>query len=162
MRNRNPVFWLMWALPGAAVLASFATLAIAMQGADRALPPIYHWEGESLDADFARAMQAARLGLVAELGVAGGRCELSLTPAPASGEDLRVTLTNGSHASLDRTVAMRQVRPGHYAAACEPLPRGRWRVAIQDAANTWQLRSRLDDAQTRVSLVAQDPGGPAS
>ena len=38
----NPVFWLIWALLGAAVLGGFATLAIALRSADRQLPATYH------------------------------------------------------------------------------------------------------------------------
>ena len=45
----------MWVLLGAAVIASLATLAIALRDADRPLPAAYHWEGEHLDRDFALA-----------------------------------------------------------------------------------------------------------
>ena len=55
----NPVFWLIWLLLGACVVASFITLAIALRSADRALPASFHWEGTQLDADFARARVAA-------------------------------------------------------------------------------------------------------
>lgn len=161
--QRNPVFWLMWAIPGFAVLAGFLMVAIALQDADRALPSIYHWEGESLDADFERAKLAARLGLEAELTIENGQCSLTIKPAPISSGRLQLRLTNGRDARLDRTTSLVPgAQPGQYAMACEPLQRGRWRVAIQDAANTWYLRGLLDDAQKRVSLVARNPAGEDS
>ena len=57
--HRNPVFVLIWALPAAAVIAGVATLLIALEDADRALPASYHWEGARLDEDFERARRAA-------------------------------------------------------------------------------------------------------
>ena len=40
----------MLALPGAAVVAGLATLAIALRYGDPPLPADYHWEGKHLDA----------------------------------------------------------------------------------------------------------------
>ncbi len=158
--EKNPVFWLMWAIPGFAVLAGFSMVAIALRDADRALPAIYHWEGESLDVDFERAKLAARLGLAADLAVEGGQCTLTISPVPVSNDAVQLRLTSGSDARLDRSMPLAPAaRPGQYAGACEPLQRGRWRVAIQDAAGTWYLRGQLDDAQTRVALVARSPEG---
>jgi hypothetical protein len=158
--RKNPVFWLMLALPGAAVLASFATLAIAMQGADRALPAIYHWEGESLEADFARARAAARLGLEAELRIADGACRLTLRGADSP--ELRLSLTSGTDTRLDRVVALAAGADGAYHAACQPLASGKWRVALQDAAGAWSLRTELDADSDRIVLNARAPEGPGA
>lgn len=157
--QKNPVFWLMWAIPGAAVLAGTSMVAVALKDADRPLPNFYHWEGELLDADFERAKFAARLGLKADLAVEGGRCLLTLAPAPPSKGALKLRLTNGSDVRLDRLLTLAQVRPGQYHGDCEPLQRGRWRVAVQDTDDTWSLNGQLNDAQTRVSLRARDPEG---
>lgn len=139
--QRNPVFWLMWILPGSAVLGGFATLALAMQDADRALPDLYHWEGERLDADFARAREAARLGLRAELHFAAGQCELTLNDAKAPA--LQLALTSGSEVARDQRVSLRRGADGLYRGACQPLTPGSWRVALQDEAGTWAIRAQL-------------------
>jgi hypothetical protein len=159
--KRNPVFWLMWILPGTAVVASFATLAIALQDADRALPAIYHWEGEKLDADFERARNASRHGMRATLAVAGGAqpCTVTVTPAPGDPASVTLSLTSARDASLDRTWTMQRVQAGVYRVACDALPRGNWRVALQDPAGAWALRGSLDDQDQAAVLEARDPEG---
>ncbi len=158
--KRNPVFWLMWVIPGAAVVSGLGMVAVAMQGADRALPDIYHWEGERLDADFERARNAAKLGLQADLVIAEGQCRLSLHGADAPA--LELLLTSGSDVHLDRAVALSRTAEGEYRGACAPLTRGKWRVALRDADNTWALRSQLDEPADRVSLRARAPEGDSA
>jgi uncharacterized protein len=156
----NPVFWLMWLLPAAAVLGGFATLAIAMHGADRALPEAYHWEGERLDADFARLRAAVRLGVRATFEAADGRCAVRLRAAgDTSPAALDVLLTHGNDASLDRVLKLPRVAAGEYAAACAVPPAGRWRIAIDDPAGAWSVRDAFDGAPSRVELRTRDPGG---
>jgi len=155
----NPVFWLMWALPGAAVLAGFATLAIAMHGADRALPEAYHWEGERLDADFARQRAAVRLGVRVTFAAAQGRCVAHVVNAdPAT---LDVLLTHGIDAGLDRALKLAREGPGEYATDCLVPPAGRWRLSIDEPAGAWSVRGAIDGDLSRVELRARDPGGGA-
>jgi hypothetical protein len=154
----NPVLWLMWLIPGTAVVAGTSMVVVAMKGADRALPDIYHWEGAQLDADFERARQAVQLGLDAVVELGEGHCTVSLARPFADGGDLQLRLTSGNHASLDRTHSLQRLRAGVYRAACDPLPQGRWRVSLQDAANTWLVRTQ-SDAFTRLELRARSPEG---
>lgn len=160
MKN-NPVFWLMWFLPAAAVVASFATLAIAMNDADRALPAIYHWEGERLDTDFERARLAAHIGIQATLDwdAAGRRCTLTLMPASQAPRALQLQLTHLRDAAMDRTLTLLRVSPGRYRADCDVLPPGRWRLALRDDAGTWSVRAPLDGPAAQIKLLAKDPAG---
>jgi hypothetical protein len=157
----NPVFWLMWLLPGAAVVAGFATLVIALGSADRPLPASYHWEGARLDADFERARNAAQHGMRAELTFAGGAqpCTAMLTPAPGDPPSITLTFTSTSNASLDRALTMRREQPGVYRVECDALPRGRWLITLQDSAGQWALRGSLDDRAQVAVLDARDPAG---
>jgi hypothetical protein len=157
--NRNPVFWLMWILPGAAVLAGFATLAIALRHGDRPLPDFYHWEGERLDADFARARVAAQLGLHAALQLSGGVCTVTLSGDAGDSRALNLQLTNAGDANLDLRLSLQRVAIGTYRAPCAALPRGRWRLALQDDANTWSMRASFDGVPERLALQARDPAG---
>lgn len=157
----NPVFWLMWALPGAAVLAGFATLAIAMHGADRAVPEAYHWEGERLDADFSRLRAAVRLGVRVTFAVTGERCSVRLESQGAEPASLDVLLTHGTDAGLDRRIKLPRVAAGEYAAACAPPPPGKWRIAVDDPSGAWSVRDAVDGGLARVALRTRDPAGSA-
>ncbi len=158
VRN-NLVFWLMWLLPGSAVLAGVATLAIAMHGADRALPAEYHWEGAGLDADFARASTAGALGVAATLEIRAGECAASLRNLASDPVTLNVLLTHGSDAGLDRRVRLTRAAAGQYRAACARLEAGKWRIAIDDDYGTWALRGSAAGAFTIAQLQARSPGG---
>lgn len=156
--KRNPVFWLMFLLPGAAVAASFVTLAIAVAGADRALPPNYHWEGAGLDQDFERARLAASLGIRGTLTWGGGECVLTLTGA--GNDNLRLMLAHSSDAGLDRVVLLKRSAGNEYRAACADAPAGRWRLSLEDDAAGWSLRQRVEGL-ARVDLIARSPEGQA-
>lgn len=161
----NPVFWLMWLLPGAAVIGGLATLAIALRNGDRPLPTSYHWEGERLDADFARARRAAQLGIAVQLDLsgAGGQCVVSLTPASAGGDALELLLTHGVDVGLDRMLRLTRVDEGtssaRYRAPCAVPPSGRWRISLQDAAGSWALRAGADNLRAPFALRARMPEG---
>ncbi len=161
--HRNPVFVLIWALPAAAVLAGIATLFIALEEADRALPASYHWEGARLDADFERARRAAQLGIVAsfDLSAGAGRCSVTLEPA-VDADVLELRLTHGSDAGLDRMLRLTREDDGVYRSACTPAPRGRWRVALADAAGSWALRGAAEGPPSSFDLRARAPEGPGS
>jgi hypothetical protein len=158
----NPVFWLMWALPGAAVVAGLTTLTIAVRSADRPLPEAYHWEGERLEADFARELAAVTLGVRVTLEITGGRCVAHLESSGGDPSALDVLLTHGSDASYDRALRLPRVAPGEYAGACASPPAGRWWVSIDDASGTWSLRDAFDGSLTRIEMRARDPAGAAT
>ncbi len=157
----NPVFWIMWLLPAAAVVGGFATLFIALRGADRPLPATYHWEGEHLDRDFAQARLAAAHGIevTVELQPAAGECRATLHNAPDDPSSLTLLLSNVADAGFDRVILLRRDRAGSYHGACAPLPPGRWRVALEDAAGAWAIRTQLTGNSATVELRARDPGG---
>ncbi len=161
--HRNPVFVLIWALPAAAVLAGVATLLIALDSADRALPASYHWEGARLDEDFERARRAAQLGLAASFDLTSGAGQCSVTLAPAVDADvLELRLTHGSDAGLDRMLRLTREDDGVYRSACAPAPPGRWRVALGDVAGSWALRGAAEGPLSSFELRARAPEGAGS
>lgn len=156
----NPVFWLMWLLPGAAVCAGFATLAIAMHGADRALPEAYHWEGERLDQDFARQRRAVELGVEVTLQIANGECAATLRGDAGDPAALDLLLTHGSDARLDQRIRLQREARGAYRGACRVAP-ARWRIAIDEPTSGWSLRVQHNGDLAHVTLRARDPGAAA-
>jgi len=157
----NPVFWIMLLLPAAAVIAGLTTLLIALRSADRPLPADYHWEGEHLDQDFAQQRLAAAHGIEVDISFAGGACTATLRHAPDDPATLTLQFAHSSDAALDRVVLLRRTQAGQYGGACAPLPAGRWRVALDDTAGAWAIRSRFSGSGAPLRLRARDPDGPA-
>lgn len=153
----NPVFWLMWALPGSAVLGGFTTLAIAMHEADRPLPEAYHWEGERLEADYARQRAAVKRGVRVTLELHDGRCIAHLVNGDPAALD--VLLTHASDAGLDRALKLPRVAAGEYAADCAAPHAGRWRISVDEPSGAWSVRDAIDGDLNHVELRTRDPGG---
>jgi len=160
MKNFNPVFWIMWLLPGLAVIAGLTTLGIALEHGDRALPEDYHWEGSRLDADFSRARTAAAMGIEVTLDIRGGACRARLRNLPGDPAAINLLLTSGSDAGLDRRVRLPRIDAGDYRAACAPLPPGKWRIALDDDSMKWALRGVADGHFESLDLRARNPDGP--
>jgi len=155
----NPVFWLMWLLLGSTVVAGFVTLAIALRSADRELPSSYHWEGERLDRDFALARNAARHGVEVTFVATAGQCSATVRGAPNEPAALHLLFVNSTDAALDHAVRLTRVAPATYAADCAVLPSGRWRVALQDDAGQWAIRTQFIGDVSRLELRARNPDG---
>jgi len=155
----NPVFWLIWVLLGSTVVAGLATLAIALRSADRELPSSYHWEGERLDRDFALARNAARHGVEVAFVSTAGQCSATVTRAPNDPAALHLLFVNSTDASLDHSLRLARVAPATYAAECAVLPAGRWRVALQDDAGQWAIRTQFIGDVSRLELRARSPDG---
>jgi uncharacterized protein len=158
-RLTNPVYWLMWLLPGSAVVASFATLFIAVRSGDRPLPETYHWEGASLDADFARARAAATLGIEMKFDSRDGKCRLTVRNVPLDPAALSLRLTHGIDAGFDRRLRLMRVAPNEYHAACAPIAAGAWRITLEDDSGGWSLRAAVSGNLESLKLRARDPDG---
>ncbi len=158
-RLTNPVYWLMWLLPGSAVVAGFAMLFIALRSGDRPLPESYHWEGARLDQDFARARHAAALGIEIDLDTRDGRCRATVRNVPLEPAALNLLLTNGADAGLDRHLRLMRVAPDEYHAACPPIATGNWRVALDDDSGAWSVRAVATGNLESLALRARDPDG---
>jgi len=158
-RLTNPVYLLMWLLPGSAVAASFITLFIALSSGDRALPESYHWEGARLDEDFTRARAAAALGIEVRFGAGDGSCRAVVRNVPRDPAVLNVLLTNGADAGLDRRLRLMRIAPNDYRAACAPIPSGNWRLSVDDGSNTWTLRAVATGPLEALEARARNPDG---
>jgi len=156
----NPVLWLVIGLPALAVVASFASLALAILHGDKELPASYHWEGKGLDSDEARIAEAGRLSMTAEVQVDGvaGRCTVQL--AEAAGAAINVDFTHPTETSADRHVVLqREGASSLYGGACAPLPAAHWWVQVGDTAGRWLLRGRAEGALAAPLLLS--PRAPA-
>jgi hypothetical protein len=160
-RPFNPVLMLTVCLPAIAVLASFASLALAILRPDGELPEQYHWEGFRLDRDFDAAKHAAELEIRASFSMDATRnvCRLTLQAKGNAPKALTLILTHATQPSLDRRLVFRRVAQsgsgGDFEAPCAPLPDSHWRVELTDADNTWSVRQSLAGSIESWRLGAQ-------
>jgi hypothetical protein len=138
---REPWPWILMAGPAAVVVAGFVTLWLAATTFDGMVVDDYYKQGLAINRALERDRAAARLGLGAEVALAGEahRIRVALTGGALSGEQrLRLRLAHPAHADLDQDIALERAG-GAYEGGLQPLRPGRWTVTLEDEAGTWRL-----------------------
>jgi hypothetical protein len=139
---REPWPWILWGLPGIAVVASLATYVIAYRNADALVVDDYYKEGLGINQTLARNRQALSLGISGRLHLDGGGAELALTATDSSKLPSRLTLI-ASHATrpeLDQKIVLTKT-VDNYRGIMHPLLAGRWQLQVEDEALTWRIAS---------------------
>lgn len=154
---KNPVLMLVIGLPAAAVIGSFASLAVTLAHQDTELPEQYHWEGFQLDRDFSRSERAASLRVQATLRnvAASGRCEIDLVLGEAPPEQLRLTLAHATRAGFDQRIDFQRAGGQTYVGQCHAIPDGHWRIELTDGAQTWSVRDTTRAISQPVHIDAK-------
>ena len=141
---REPLTWLVFGLPAAAVVASFVTLAIAINHADSLVADDYYMEGLQINQALARERQAdaEHLDFVATVTPAG---DVSLNVSAKPGFDFPATLTmrltHATLSGLDQAIGLRRADGGNYRGIVATLVPGRWYVEVATAQ--WRVLRRL-------------------
>lgn len=137
-RERWP--WLLISGPAIVVVAALGTAWLAVTSDDGVVADDYYKRGLVINREIERAGrgEALRMGAVLVLTPDGAvRLELSGAPDATVPTEVRVRFANATRAGLDRTVSLARVPDGTYAGRIEPLPNGRWHIAVETDA--WRL-----------------------
>ena len=128
-------------LPLFAILASVGVAVIAFTRGDPTLPDVYHWEGMSLDRDFADAQHASELHVQARLSLMSstGMCQVALQLGAMPPAALTLNLIHATHPDLDRHVQLSHVNSA-YEGYCGTLPSGHWHLELSDTGGKWSVR----------------------
>jgi hypothetical protein len=138
---REPWPWILMAGPAAVVVAGIVTLWLAVSSADGLVAEDYYKQGLAINRVIEREDAARRLGLSARVEPAPGRLVLRLDgtqrgTAPAA---LFVQLAHATRAGYDMRLRLARAADGRYEAVLPPLPRGHWRVSIEDPQGRWRI-----------------------
>ena len=153
---REPMFWLVVALPAGAVCAGFATLALALHegGADASAAQVRRTAQIQVE-DLASDRRAADLGLAAEmrLDARTGALTLSFGAGPPANEaELELQLLHPTRAAADRVQPL--VRSGaHWFGRIEPDSPHAWNLRLTPADGSWRLHGRLAAGAQRANLL---------
>lgn len=137
---REPMVWLVTALPAAVLVAGISTLVIAVRaGGDDALPDDVRRTAQIQVADLDADARAQALGLAALLRVDGDALEvLPVSGAIDRAAPLKLRLRHPTAEAGDRDLVL------------TPTARG-WRAAhVLDGGHDWRLEVGPDDAQWRL------------
>ena len=133
--------WLLISGPAAVIVAGAATMWIAFTSADALVAEDYYKQGLAINKRLAREEAAQRLGIAATVELQPGRIRVRLSGAAP--ESLFVQLAHATRAGYDVRLRLAPRTPGDYQAEIDTLPRGHWRVVIEDARGTWRIAKEL-------------------
>lgn len=152
---REPMVWLIIALPLTAVLASLVTWWIAARGADPLVAEDYYKQGMAIHQTLERESRAAALGLTARLQVQDGTLWIQLAGRlDAYPDQLELTLVHPSRQEQDLTLVVPATAQGKYRIALPPMSAGQRRVILQSEHQDWRLTGRAIMPMTSLHLGA--------
>lgn len=134
---RNLWPWLLISGPAAVLVAGTVTMWLALSSADGLVAEDYYKQGLAINKVLAREDAARRLGLAATVSLSGHHIRVHLDGGKP--EALFVHLAHATRAGYDVRLRLAPVAPGEYEATLDSLPRGRWRVVIEDPRGTWRI-----------------------
>ena len=129
--------WLLISGPAAVLVAGAVTLWLAVSTADGLVAEDYYRQGLAINKRLAREDAAKALGISAS--VALGQHKIHVDLKGAAPEALFVHLAHATRAGYDLRLRLSPVAPGAYEAELASLPRGHWRVVIEDPRGTWRI-----------------------
>lgn len=165
---RNPVLWLVIALPAAVIVAGFATLYIAIDaGGSDAIPDEVRRTAQIQTTELGPDERAATLKLSAVFSVRDAHVEV----LPASGalvddkrlrgQPLRLLLAHPTDGAQDIELQLQPTAAG-WRAAHALDPRHDWRIQLMPEGTAWRLRGRLPVGQRGVLLAPAVGDVPAA
>jgi hypothetical protein len=152
---RQPMVWLVIAIPAATVPAGLATVAIAMRGADPVVADDYRVEALGVTRDAARDVAAANEDVHASM-VASGNGTMTLELRVAGGrlpQELVLRLSHATLASADRNIRLAWSGGRSYRADISPLAPGRWRAELEPGSRKWRLVGEFQAPLQRLTLA---------
>ena len=151
---REPMVWLVFAIPAASVVAAFALLAAAARssGTDDLVADKVQRTAQTQVADLGPDANARSLGLVAAVHVVGDTIEV----LPVAGTfdragRLTLALHHPSRADSDRSLVLRPTTAGWQGTL--KLDRAHdWNVQLTPADGRWRLQGRWAKARPATTL----------
>lgn len=138
---REPWVWLLVSGPAAVIVAGAVTVWLAFASADGLVAEDYYRQGLAINKRLAREEEARRLGITAAITFISKKINVKLDGAAP--EALFVQLAHATRAGHDQRLRLVPVAPGAYEAPLEALPRGRWRVIVEDPRGAWRIAKEL-------------------
>lgn len=143
---REPMVWLVIALPLAVVIAGFATLFIAIDagGADPVRPQVQR-TAQMQTADLAAEARARQLGLSATLDrdVDTGSVTVRLVGATIDAPRLRLSLEHPTRADADADTVLTRRSGAWLGRIPDPQAGHDWLLTVQPDDGQWRLHGRL-------------------
>lgn len=161
--SREPMVWLIIALPMAAVIGGIVTIWIAVNKADSLVNEDHYKVGFAVHQGDPLQAKAAALAIRAELEAAGGLVGIRLQGRylePPRG--LSLTLSDPGQAGTDSLLLLPAIGGERYRGQLPPMPAGARRLVIEPTDGSWRIVGQWEAPFTGSLLLAGDVHTSAS
>jgi hypothetical protein len=134
---KEPWPWILMSGPATVLVAGAATTWIAFASADGLVADDYYKRGLAINKTLAREEEARKRSITADVEFIESKIRIQL-----KGENppaLFVQLAHATRAGYDVRLRLAPVGAGAYEAALPEMPRGRWRIFIEDPRGAWRI-----------------------
>ena len=142
--TREPLVWMLIAIPASAVVMGVIMLALAVQSYSGLVVDDYYRHGKQINRVIARDRLAWELGLEAELALdADGALRVAFVSGAGllPDEPIELVFVHATRPGLDRSLRLERTDFGIYRARVRLTGSGRWNLALQTA--DWRLTGSL-------------------
>ncbi len=151
---RQPLVWMLIAIPGSAVLVGIGMLVVAAASYDGLVVDDYYKRGLEINRELKRDRTAARLGLSAGVEFDSRSQEIrvevsSSDPQVLFPSRLTLRLVHPTRSGLDRVVGLRLIGKGHYSGKIGGLEAGLWHLHLE--TESWRILGRMPLPGTGLS-----------
>ncbi|MGI2261569.1 FixH family protein [Shewanella sp. GXUN23E] len=136
--------WFLIVLPLCAVVASLATMKIALDNKDSLVAEEYYKEGKAINMDLRKNKYAKQLGMQFTLDVTDGMLSITQHGGPAYQAALSVELYHPTLADKDIKLMATADASGVYRVTLDEPISGNWEVRLESYDSQWRLHKRLD------------------
>lgn len=143
---REPMVWLLIALPLSAVVGGAITIWYATRYADAMVTDDFHKEGVAIQQDTERDALARRLGLSAQIDQRGGSLHLTLRGTLASPPgQLLLRLVHPTEATQDIQLVLSRNPDGTYSSPLPEAIQGSRQWLLEPLEHDWRLTAARHD-----------------
>lgn len=150
--HREPWPWILMSGPAIAIVAGFATLAIALSTEDGLVADDYYKQGLAVNQVLRREARARELHLAATATLAGPGVRIALRGTGEHFAELRLRLVHPTRSGRDQVVALR-VSGNGYEGGFIPLNGEPRLLVLEDAASTWRLTGSWNGRDLQAELA---------
>jgi uncharacterized protein len=139
--SREPMVWMVIAIPLTSVIVGMAMLTIAVMNQDGLVADDYYKRGLAINEVLEREARAGELALTADVEflASDNRVSVSLSGNPSFEEpaEIRLGFYHATRQGKDEVLSLRRVADGVYSAPMPRLGDGRWYVSAE--TTDWRL-----------------------
>ncbi|MBT8433585.1 MAG: FixH family protein [Gammaproteobacteria bacterium] len=142
--KREPMVWLLIAIPFSAVIMGVVIITLAVQSFSGLVVDDYYKKGKEINRVLARDQLAYELGLAAGLSLeAGGKFEIRFAPEVQfiPGDTIELKLIHATMPGLDQKLDLRKSDTHLLRGQLELPGEGRWNLFLQ--TEDWRLTGSL-------------------